>query len=360
MWHRYDERVRIFYTLLGFFALIGLAWIAVPTPAFQVEALYSRGLFPTLSLALISVTSAVPFSLAGAFLIALPLGLIAFLIFSKWRSKKAILPRVSAKKWQWLWQLPLIGLAIYGLFVTLWGANYRRLPIEEILSLRVNNVAPSDLEGLARDLLEVIKRNANASRNEVRAFEAIRASIVQEVRNISSVEPTLPTRVKATPPGFLLRLETSGVVSPLTLEAHVDGALPQPFFLAVTAHELVHTAGFAGEADTDLVAAIAGLKANDAYARYSVALWYFLRVLRDVPSGLQERLWQDMPKIALEDYQALRRATEAHQFPLAAQFSQAVYNQYLRTQGVEAGVRDYSRIGRLLAAARGQGRIFSR
>ncbi len=358
--HRYDERVRFLYGLLGFFAVIGLVWIAVPTPVLQVESIYSRGIFPRLSSVLIPLTGLMPFSLAGAFLVAVPISLIALLIISRRRSSKAKSTRVAMNTWHWLWRVPLIGFAIYGLFVTVWGANYRRLPIEEILKLTVNNVSQSDLEGLAQDLLATIKQNVSSPGDEARAFEAIRASISREVQSVSGVKPTVPTRVKATPPGLLLMIRTSGVVSPFTLEAHVDGALPPTFFLAVAAHELVHTTGFAGEADTDLVAAIAGLKADNAYARYSVALWYFLSTLRDLPSSSQKRLWQDMPKIALEDYRALRKANDAYQFPLAAQFSRAIYNQYLQTQGVEAGVRDYSRIGRLLAAARGQGRIFSK
>jgi uncharacterized membrane protein (GlpM family) len=354
---RYDTQVRFVYGLLGFFALIGVTWLLVPTPSNSIEEIYSRGLFPTISSVLIPVTNLIPFSLAGIFLVLLPVVSIVVFLRSK---RKSGASRVRKLGWHWLWRAPLIGLSVYGLFITVWGANYRRLPIEEILNLTTNTLQQSDLEDLVRDLLETVKRDSNAARNEPRALQAIRASITKEIQSISGVKPTLPTRVKATPPGLLLILETSGVVSPLTLEAHVDGGLPPPFFLAVAAHELVHTAGFAGEADTDLIAAIAGLNSSDAYARYSVALWYFLRVMRDLPSSTQQRLWKDMPKVALEDYQALRKATDTYQLPFAAEVSRAVYNQYLQTQGVEEGVRDYSRIGRLLAASRVQGRVFSR
>jgi uncharacterized membrane protein (GlpM family) len=358
-WRVTIKVMRLIYGLLGFFAVLGVAWLAIPTPALQIENIYSRGLFPTISFALISITEIVPFSIAGAFLVLVPTGLVIALVVSRLRPKHRA-TRARTSKRSWLWRAPLIGLAIYGLFITLWGANYRRLPIEEILNLNVRTLQATDLEGLAQDLLETIKRDANATRDEPGALKAIRAAVAREVQRINGVNPKVPTRVKATPPGLLLILETSGVVSPLTLEAHVDGALPPPFFLAVAAHELVHTTGFAGEADTDLIAAIAGLNSSDAYARYSVALWYFLRVLRDLPSSMQQRLWKEMPKVALEDYQALRKVTDTYQFPFVAQVSQIIYNQYLQTQGVEEGVRDYSRIGRLLAAARVQGRVFSK
>jgi Protein of unknown function (DUF3810) len=156
----------------------------------------------------------------------------------------------------------------------------------------------------------------------------------------------------------LLLLETSGVISPLTLEAHVDAALPEPFFLATATHELAHTAGCAGEADTDLLAALAGLRASDSYARYATAITYYARISGDVSDEVQKRLAAKLPLRALEDFKLLREVYAAHQNLFAAQVSRSVYNKYLESQGVSEGIRDYSRITRLLAAARSPDRSF--
>ena len=77
------------------------------------------------------------------------------------------------------------------------------------------------------------------------------------------------------PPGTLLTFGYAGIASPFTLEANLDGGLTSVSKVAVAAHELTHTAGFAREADTDFLSALAGLRADDPYARYAVALSFF-------------------------------------------------------------------------------------
>ena len=79
--------------------------------------------------------------------------------------------------------------------------------------------------------------------------------------------PTLPRRVKKLPPGTLLFFGRSGSILPIFLEAHADGAMHDAWFLRTAAHELAHVAGFSGEADADVVGFLAGLRADDRFAR---------------------------------------------------------------------------------------------
>jgi hypothetical protein len=340
--------VRFLRELWLILTLIGAVWF-VPIPNQWIEDVYSRKIFPILSSVMVRLFDLVPVSVAGVMLIVLPL-LLVFLIVRIWRIRRARLGL--------LWRVPLGLLAFYGLFVLLWGANYRRLPIEELLNLPVNAITTVNLESLASDLVTVMQQNTNAPRDRARAFESLRVSLEREVEDISGVRPVLPSRVKSPPAGWLLLLETSGVISPLTLEAHVDSALPEPFFLATAAHELAHTSGFALEADTDLIAALAGLHADDPYARYATAITYYARVAADLTDVARKRLAAKLPARALEDFKSLRQVYAAHQFPFAAQISRSVYNKYLESQGVSAGIRDYARVTRLLVAARVQGRVF--
>lgn len=332
---------RVVYTLLGFFAVLGLTWLLLPIPAESIETLYSRGFYPINAWWLIRLTDLFPFSLVGLGLLLLPILLIFFFI-------RAI--RLKRFSRALLWQIPLVGLAMYGLFITTWGANYRRLPIETLLQLEPEKVGAADFDRLAQSLFDTIKANADAPRDRTTAFAALRVSIAQTLEPVVGAV-TLPSQVKATPTGLLMMLNTSGVVSPLTLEAHVDSALPEPFFLAVAGHELIHTTGFAGEADTDLLAAIAGLRSSSAYMRYGTALWHYARVFTDTSPNFQKNHRGKLPPVARADYAALELAREQHTVPFLAGVSQAAYNQYLQSQGVKAGVKDYSRIGRLLAAA---------
>ena len=337
--YRVCVRLRELWLIL---TVIGGAWLVVPVPNQLLEDVYSRKIFPALSSVIVRVFDLVPFSVAGISLLVVPI-LLVFLLVRVWRSRPSRLGL--------LWRLPLGLLAFYGLFVLIWGASYRRLPIEEILKLSSTSVTTQQIEDMASGLVAVMQKTANAARNRDRAFVSLRASLMQHVERINGVKPVLPVQVKSLPAGWLLLFETSGVISPLTLEAHVDAALPEPFFLATAAHELAHTAGFAGEADTDLLASLAGLSASDAYARYATAITYYARVSNDLTDVTRKRLTAKLPARALEDFKALHEVYAAHQNPFAAQVSRSVYNRYLESQGVSAGIRDYSRITRLLAAA---------
>jgi Protein of unknown function (DUF3810) len=347
-------RVRFLRELWLILTVIGAAWLVVPVPNQLVEDVYSRKIFPALSGVIVRVFDLVPFSVAGVLLIVLPL-LLILLTVRIFRSRHS---RSGKSQFGLLWRVPLGLLAFYGLFLLVWGANYRRLPIEDLWKLRVDVVTAQQIDNLAFDLVMTMQRTANAPRDRARAFASLRVALEQEVEAISGFKPVLPSLVKSPPAGWLLLLETSGVISPLTLEAHVDGALPEPFFLATATHELAHTAGFAGEADTDVLAAMAGLAAADAYARYATAITYYARVSNDLSEATRKRLTAKLPARALEDFRLLREVYAANRNPFAAQVSRSVYNKYLESQGVGAGIRDYSRITRLLAAARSPDRVY--
>jgi hypothetical protein len=341
--HPYTQKVQSKPSRIALWALAGLALLwQLPIPASLSEQVYSRTVFPALAFAVVGFTDLFPFSLAGVGLVVLPLGAV-FALTRAIQKKTRVLPLFV--------HTALITLAIYNLFMLLWGANYRRLPIETLLNLEPQKVSATDLENTAQHLLEILNSTQNAPRDHKAAFASIRQAIQSRLETTTGIIPTLPTQVKATPAGFLFAFGASGVVSPLTLEAHADSALPKPFFLAVAAHELVHTAGFAGEADTDVLAALSGLSATDAYARYSVALWYFARVFNDLPKTSQQRFRALLPNIAQADYAQLRLARERHSLPLVSEVAQFFYGGYLKSQGVQEGTADYSRIGRLLAAA---------
>src|SRR5262249_45073723 len=147
----------------------------------------------------------------------------------------------------------------------------------------------------------------------------------------------------------LLSLGNSGVTS-FFLEPHVDGGEPDVAFLSVAVHELAHVAGFCGEADADLLAAVAGLRAEDAFARYAVAL----RLFRDFASELPREEYQAalgaLPDLAREDLKAMDHAARRYQIETLARAQRKIYDSYLRSQGVKAGVREYSFVVKLLIA----------
>jgi Protein of unknown function (DUF3810) len=339
------------WLLGGLLLLCCLSWFLLNPSSALVEALYSRRIYPFLSSLVVPLTSFLPFSLATVLLLSLPLLWLAFSIRS--------FQKRTSRGWLalWLWRTLVCLAILYGLFVIFWGANYRREAIEHLAHLPATSVIPSDVENLAKALQNILEETVNSQRNTARAAKAIKTSLEQTTFDLTGVTPTLPTFAKRLPGGWLILAgSASGVVSPWTLEAHVDGALPEVSYLAVGAHELAHIAGFAGEADADLVAAIAGLKAQDAFARYAVALRLWWDVVATFTPEDQKAYLEQLPKQALIDLESTFEPYRRYQLPNWIQSLQrSSYNQYLKTQGVEAGLADYSRIVNLLVKAQKQG-----
>lgn len=339
--------MRPFRRLLSAAAALALAlYLALPPPRGWVERVYARGLYPRLAELAVPVTGALPLSLAAALALLVPL---AWLV--------AVLALARARAWdRILWFTLGLAVVMAGWFVLAWGLNYRRQPVELQFGLVVRD-DPGEAEALLAYLLAVLRREVGAARDEARAFAALRRSLQDLVAEASGVRPSLPARPKLLPPGLLIRWGgAAGVMSPWTLEPHLDGALSEEGRLAVGLHELAHVAGYAGEADADLLAALAGLRADDPYGRYAVALRVFADGLAQLPAGARASWLERLPPRAREDLRALQAPFARYAPPgwlLALQ--RRAFDRYLRSQRVTAGVADYGRAFALLAAAWRQG-----
>jgi hypothetical protein len=327
-------------------ALFVLAWHLVPWGAAFIEQHYARGLYPRIATLLVPLADGVAFSLSAVLLGALAL---LALLWLAWGWQRGGVGKVVRRK---LGDALLAALAAYVLFVFLWGANYQRQSVETLLALELSPVSAEEVEGLAEALAAlVVALEPEMQRDAASALASLREALQEVVAEVTGVTPPLPTRVKQLSPGTLIGLGASGFISPWLLEPHVERALPEPFKLAVAAHELAHVAGFAGEADADLIAALAGLQASDPYARYATALKLFSDSLTALSPPVREALLGALPEAARRELTDLRQALTRYQRPWLATLSRLAYDRYLQTQGVEAGVGDYGRTIMLLVQA---------
>ena len=132
----------------------------------------------------------------------------------------------------------------------------------------------------------------------------------------TGVRATLPKTVKRLPAGSLIVSGgASGVVSPWTLEPHIDGALSATDQVAVGAHELAHIAGYAGEADADLLGALAGLNANNDFANYATALRLWSSANWQLPSELAQANYERLPESVKQDYEAMLAPYRHYRLP---------------------------------------------
>lgn len=346
---------RLSFISLIILSLFLLWWFFFTPSSNWVERVYSQGFYIWLASWWVPLSNSASFSWAALLLIALPIAylLMVFLSFRRnlfWKGLFLFLSRTLASF-----------IIIVAWFVVTWGANYQRNSIETQMNLQASETTEADLEQLLSSLTLLIQDTVTAERNEQEASNAINLSLQETVANLTGEQPTLPDNVKRLPSGSLILLgRASGIMSPWTLEPHIDGALPSLSYVAIGAHEQAHVAGYAGEADADLISAIAGLNAQNDFANYAIALRFWQSAIWQLPQAKQASFRDQLPEQAKKDLETMNAPYRNYQLPQFVQrIQQQSYDRYLKTQGISSGIQDYSRAIDLLIKAQKQGLILN-
>ena len=347
-------RSTLLYASVALLAALIALWTLLTPSAAWINSVYSSYVYRHVAAALVPISDAVPFSLTGLTFVLLSIGVPVLLVRS-WQRRTRTRRGLRRFALMWCWRGAAASLVVYALFLATWGANYSRSPLETRLLLETTPATTEEMTALTLSLAQIVHDNAYAAHNHdlAASLRAAQTSLRKVVYSFEGQAATLPSRVKATPPGLLiLGGQATGVISPFWLEAHVDGALPDYNFLAVGLHELAHVAGYSSEAETDFVAAVAGLQADDPYVRYSMALSLFARFAWRLPGDVYGTAYDLLPQVAIDDLAKRQAVRLKYRPPKPVKRVQTkVYDSYLRTQGVSAGIQDYGRVANYLASA---------
>lgn len=325
-------------------------WTFLPPPSAWLDRVYGGVIYPAIAAVLVPLTGSLPLPVTALLLAALLVWLILSVAFKNRR-------RGASAFWRWLWRGAVGAVTLYALFIVLWGANYGKTPLETRLGLSIDTPTPAETIALAETLGALLRRGDEAPEAWATDLNAGKASLKRVAEKLEQHPVTLPRFVKHTPPGFLIFTgRATGVTVPWTLEAYIDRALPYPVALATALHEAAHVAGYAGEAEADFMAALAGLTAENASVRYGAALVLFLRVGQALPPERYEALFKALPARTRADITAYSRAYTRYLAPdFVTPLQTYFYDRYLRTQRVRAGIADYDRVVVLLLAAQRDG-----
>lgn len=328
---------------------IGLQAAAAARPELT-ERLYARGVFPPLARGLSALSGALPFSLAELLLVLALAGAVTLLV------RRAFAPLA-------------LGLAVlYLLFVLLWALNYSRPPLSELCGLPVHPAPAAELAALAAELAQ----EADAARRGLPEDEAGAMRLPDGLRGAARragegfaaaarLRPDWPgLGLRLGPPRAVLlspllsRLGISGIYSPYTGEANLDGGLPDVDVPFCMAHEMAHQRGFAREDEASYVATVACRAHPDGDFRYSGLLAASLSVMSAL-YGADPVAWERLERArslpVQRDIAALAAFQRRYRGP-ASQVARAVNDAYLRTQGQQDGVASYGRVVDLLLAER--------
>jgi hypothetical protein len=246
---------------------------------------------------------------------------------------------------------------LYLLFLGCWGLNYRRVPMTERIEISRNAPQQDAVARLSMTAIERMNALYGAAHargwsqaewrdpNLVRAFD-------EAQRLLEDVPAIVPGRLKHTLLGPYFRWTgVDGMVDPFALEVLVNPDLlpwERPF---VAAHEWSHLAGFADESEASFVGWLACLRGDEA-AQYSGWLFLYWEVMDDLSPALRTELSATLDEGPRRDIAAVVERLRRGQFPLLRNASWAAYDQYLRANRVEEGIRSYGEVVTLILRAR--------
>ncbi len=344
-------------------ALIGQSWAAAHPE--WVEEHYSREIFPSISSRLARFAEPFPMSLAELLIALLLVGVVVGVVRN---FRRLIHPGESLSR-----RLVILlngGLRIAALagvlycgYLASWGLNHHRLSFADAAGWEVSSPTSDELVQLACLVTDDLSRiRADLEEDEAGLSRLVHSQTeltrlareafgnLEELHPSLRVAPGVPRRPLLSP--LLTASGISGVYSPFTAEAHVNGEIPDMQRGFVTCHELAHSLGFAREDEANFLAYLACKNSGDPSLRYSgqLAAWRYLRgpLARANPTrliGIKERL---RPPVLL-DLQAMQEFWQRKHSSIT-KIGTKLNNSYLVSQGQTSGVATYGLAVDLLVA----------
>ena len=332
--------------------LTALLAALAPTPPQQVERWFAGGVYIPLQRTVTAASNLLPIPWIDP-LIALTLVALVLLWRRAWRGTGTRLGRLGRGA---VTTLAVVSAA-YLAFLALWGLNYRRVPLEQRLVIERPVPATTDVEHLGLEAvsrLNALHAAAHAHRwsEPVWQHEALRASSSRVQTMLGRREPAVLGRLKRSLLGIVFRWNgVDGMTNPFGLEVLGNPDLlpfEQPF---VAAHEWAHLAGYADEAEANFVGWLTCLGADEA-SQYSGWLYLYWQLAGELPQAERERLASALDRGVRDDINAIAERLRRGDLPLLRRVSWVAYDQYLKANRVDAGVRSYGQVVTLILRAR--------
>ena len=304
------------------------------------------------------LTSWIPFSLAEAMLLLLPVALF-FLI------------RTAVKHYSDSWHDTFVYmgilLSVASLLITLlfcgFGTGYYGSTLDQKLGLDRQEVSAEELKYTAEILSDAVSEQAEQVLFRQQSFSVMPYSLDEmndkllaaydTVSDQYSFIPRLKSRVK---PVVLSEpwsyTHITGVYTYFTGEANINVNFPDYTIPFTAAHELAHQRGVAREDEANFIAFLVCINSDDPYIRYSGYLNMYEYVASSLYSADPEAFRQvrnTLPKAVRYEMTAYSKFFDKYRDNVIADVSQAVNDTYLKSQGTQ-GTRSYGMVTDLAVA----------
>ncbi|MDL2234891.1 DUF3810 domain-containing protein [Christensenellaceae bacterium OttesenSCG-928-L17] len=326
-----------------------------------VERVYSRAVYPVVSVFLNALFSVFPFSFAEI--------LLYFLIIFVPASLIVCIYRAVRKKASWLQFVRLcityciIACFAFNAFYVFWGLNYSRPQVSTLLELDVRERPVEELEALCHSLAkdaallrEQVEEDENGVFHLSESTRTLLKKIPEAYRNLGS-EISMFNRYIASPKPVLASeglsyAGISGIFIPFTGEANVNTHQHDLLLLSSAAHESAHAMGIARENEANFVSYLACSASNDpaiAYSGVMLALVHCGNALYHADQEKYSTLYRSYSEGMQADFIDYNRYWNAYEGPIQETASE-VNDNYLKFNQQESGIKSYGEMVDLMLA----------
>ncbi len=237
------------------------------------------------------------------------------------------------------------------LFYFLWGFEYYRPSLDKTLA--IPPIAPDSvfLKNEFAEITALLCEERERFSAVTKTYPPFLEDSLRSLQESLLASWALPVygRVRVRllyPEGLLLRFATAGVYVPFVNEGHIDAGLHPLQWPFTMAHEMAHGYGFTDEGECNFIGLLTCMRSGDPWIRYSGLLAYWRYVYSDVAarhpvfandirSQLTEEVRSDMKGI---------RAQLAKYPNVLPEMREWMYDVYLKSHGVRAGVYSYNQL----------------
>jgi hypothetical protein len=339
------------FTVISAAAAAALA----PLPPRAVERWYSAWVYAGIQPLVTSISNLAPFALLDVLIVAATALWIALAAADLWRA------RAWSAAGRMLFRSIVWAATAYLAFLCLWGLNYRRPRLRELLPYDASAVTAD--AAVAAGRLAVERLNALHDPAHAAGWPApgdvdadLAAGFATAARDAAIGHDVVPARPKATLlTWYFRRAGVDGMTDPFFLETLVSGGIlpfERPF---VVAHEWSHLAGIADEGEANFTATLACIRgaAPNAYSGWLFLYGELARAVNGPARAAMSGALADGPR---GDLRAIRERYTRDVSPRISGAGWRVYDSYLKANRVEAGTASYDEVVRLVLGVRVAGR----
>ena len=242
--------------------------------------------------------------------------------------------------------------AVYFLFVFLWGFNYNRKPVAELVDLKEAAASP---ELIAACLTVLAERSGELALLVTRDADGI-FCLTDAARAAVSFQAKACSRIFSK---AMSKAGIGGFYFPFTGEANYNSCLPDSELPFTAAHESAHRMGFARENDASFVAYIVCRESPSADVRYSAeltAVSYLLSALRKADGNLYKEKLPLINEFVKRDIENKRQFWRSNRGRFM-DFSEKWNDAFLKANLQKDGSKSYGRFAEMLLSLYAAGKL---